>query len=113
MFHLYSHYCILKASSKALLCIDCSPITSLLVTGSSDRHVRMWDCRVKGKSLQQNAIEAAGFNVQVASLSPVNFHQIGPYTYSQAQKIAILQNRHPPLISYTKIMTGHHILLFQ
>ncbi|XP_067929606.1 ribosome biogenesis protein WDR12 homolog [Watersipora subatra] len=38
-------------SSKALLAIDCSPISGKFVTGSSDRHVRLWDSKVSDASM--------------------------------------------------------------
>ncbi|KAF6026587.1 WDR12 [Bugula neritina] len=38
-------------SSKAILSLDCSPVSGRFLTGSSDRHVRLWDHRVKDSSM--------------------------------------------------------------
>jgi len=91
------------ASSKALLCIDCSPVTGHLVTGSSDRHVRMWDTRIKDTSMVIGSFSSHTGWVSCVKWSTTNENLFISGSYDNLTKLWDTRSSKAPLYD----LSGH------
>ncbi|XP_055948151.1 ribosome biogenesis protein WDR12 homolog [Argiope bruennichi] len=61
--------------SKAFLGMSYSPISRLIVSGSSDRHVRLWDPRTKDGTLVKSVFSSHNLWITSLAWSPVDEYQ--------------------------------------
>ncbi|XP_030846583.1 ribosome biogenesis protein WDR12 [Strongylocentrotus purpuratus] len=95
--------------TKAFLSLSHSPLNGLLASGSVDRHVRLWDPRIKDGAVVKSSLTHHNGWVSSVAWSPSNKDQLLSGSYDKALKLWDIRSPKAPLFNMTglddKILT--------
>ncbi|XP_035206556.1 ribosome biogenesis protein WDR12 homolog [Stegodyphus dumicola] len=94
--------------SKAFLGIAYSPISRLIISGSSDRHIRLWDPRAKDGTLVKSVYSSHKLWVTSVAWSPVAEHQFVSGSMDCLTKLWDIRSPKAPLFD----ISGHEDKIF-
>ncbi|XP_052792623.1 ribosome biogenesis protein WDR12 homolog [Mya arenaria] len=89
--------------NKVFLSVSYSPANGLLVTGSADRHVRLWDPRCSDGSIVKSTYTSHQGWVSSVAWSPTNRHQFISGSYDNLMKLWDQRSPKAPLYN----LVGH------
>ncbi|XP_064647933.1 ribosome biogenesis protein WDR12 homolog [Lineus longissimus] len=91
------------AGTKVFLDISYSPLNRMIISGSADRHVRLWDPRIRDGAVVKCTYTSHTGWISSVSWSPINEHLFISGSYDTVMKLWDTRSPKTPMYN----MTGH------